>query len=73
MTIFRTVIVLLLLLAAGTAAAQEATQARVTPLMTEALADYPGKEVLMIAVDYPPGAVIGTMHTASSMCWRVRS
>jgi quercetin dioxygenase-like cupin family protein len=57
MTIFRTVIVLLLLLAAGTAAAQEAPQARATPLMTKALADYPGKEALMIAVDYPPGAV----------------
>jgi quercetin dioxygenase-like cupin family protein len=57
MNIFRTAVVLLLLLAAGTAAAQEAPQARVTPLMTKALADYPGKEVLMIAVDYPPGAV----------------
>jgi quercetin dioxygenase-like cupin family protein len=29
----------------------------VTPLMTKDLADYPGKEVLMLAVDYPPGAV----------------
>jgi quercetin dioxygenase-like cupin family protein len=57
MNIFRTAVVLLLLLAAGTATAQEAPQARVTPLMTKALADYPGKEVLMIAVDYPPGAV----------------
>jgi quercetin dioxygenase-like cupin family protein len=57
MNIFRTAIVLLLLLVAGTAAAQKAPQARVTPLMTKALADYPGKEVLMIAVDYPPGAV----------------
>jgi quercetin dioxygenase-like cupin family protein len=57
MTIFRTAIVLLLLSAAGTAAAQEAPQASVTPLMTKALADHPGKEVLMITVDYPPGAV----------------
>jgi quercetin dioxygenase-like cupin family protein len=48
----------LLLLAAGTAGAQEApTSARVTPLMTKTLADYPGKETLMLTVDYPPGAV----------------
>jgi quercetin dioxygenase-like cupin family protein len=47
----------LLLLAAGTAGAQEAPSARVTPLMTQALADYPGKETLMLTVDYPPGAV----------------
>jgi quercetin dioxygenase-like cupin family protein len=47
----------LLLLAASTAGAQEAPSASVTSLMTKALADYPGKEVLMITVDYPPGAV----------------
>jgi quercetin dioxygenase-like cupin family protein len=48
----------LLLLAAGTAGAQEApTSARVTPLVTKTLADYPGKETLMLTVDYPPGAV----------------
>ncbi|MGN6317044.1 cupin domain-containing protein [Trinickia sp.] len=32
-------------------------EAHVTPLMTQALADYPGKEALMISVEYPPGAV----------------
>jgi quercetin dioxygenase-like cupin family protein len=47
----------LLLLAASTAGAQEAPSASVTPLMTKALGDYPGKEILMITVDYPPGAV----------------
>lgn len=58
MTIFTTIkTVTVLLLAVGAAVAQEAPQARVTPLMTKALADYPGKEVLMITVDYPPGAV----------------
>ena len=56
MTIFRTLAVLLLL-AVGTAGAQEAPPASVTPLMTKALADHPGKEILMITVDYPPGAV----------------
>ncbi|HVW64443.1 MAG TPA: cupin domain-containing protein [Nitrosospira sp.] len=59
MTIFRTVrtLTVLLLLAAGTAGAEEVPSASVTPLMNKALADYPGKEVLMITVDYPPGAV----------------
>ena len=27
----------------------------VTPVMTQALPDYPGKEALMLAVEYPPG------------------
>jgi quercetin dioxygenase-like cupin family protein len=48
---------MLLLLAAGTADAQQAPpEAQVTPLMTKALADYPGKEATVITVDYPPGA-----------------
>lgn len=34
-----------------------AEQAVVKPLMTKALADYPGKELLMITVEYPPGSV----------------
>src|SRR3569833_4341196 len=55
MTIFR-LIAMLLLLAAGAADAQQAPpQAHVTPLMTKALADYPGKEAVVITVDYPPG------------------
>jgi quercetin dioxygenase-like cupin family protein len=33
-----------------------APQASVTPLATEALPEYPGKEVQMIVVDYPPGS-----------------
>jgi quercetin dioxygenase-like cupin family protein len=32
-----------------------AQQATVTPLMTKELADMPGKEALMITVEYPPG------------------
>lgn len=55
MTIFRT-FAMLLLLAAGTADAQQTPpQAHVTPLMTKALADYPGKDAVVITVDYPPG------------------
>lgn len=32
-------------------------QAVVNEIMTKPLEDYPGKEALMITVDYPPGAV----------------
>jgi quercetin dioxygenase-like cupin family protein len=48
----------LLLLMSGVAAAGQAIKApdpKVTPLMTQTLKDHPGKEVLMIAVEYPPG------------------
>ncbi|MEX3927493.1 cupin domain-containing protein [Paraburkholderia sp. BR10936] len=45
-----------LLLAGGAGQAHEPAQAQVTPLMTKALDDYPGKEALMIRVEYPPGA-----------------
>ena len=37
--------------------AAAAPEASVTPLRTEPLREYPGKEVQMIVVDYPPGAV----------------
>ena len=37
--------------------ARAAEPAVVTPLMLKELADIPGKEMLMITVDYPPGAV----------------
>ncbi len=33
-----------------------AQQAKVAPLMTKELADFPGKEALMITVEYPPGS-----------------
>lgn len=35
----------------------EPPAAIVTPVMTKPLDDYPGKEALMIVVEYPPGAV----------------
>jgi quercetin dioxygenase-like cupin family protein len=41
--------------------AHAAEEAVVAPLMKKRLADVPGKEVLMITVDYPPGYV-GTIH-----------
>lgn len=45
-----------LLLATGTAAAQQTPPPpEVTPVIAKALADYPGKEALIITVEYPPG------------------
>lgn len=55
MIIFRT-FAMLLLLAAGTAGAEQASsEVHVTPLMAKALADYPGREAVVITVEYPPG------------------
>ena len=59
MTLFKTLYKTLapLLLAAGAAAAPpSAPHANVTPLMNRALPDYPGKEAVMIMVEYPPGS-----------------
>ena len=52
----------LLLLIPGTLMAQQPTanqapQASVTPLTSKDLPEFPGKEVLMITVEYPPGSV----------------
>jgi len=47
------VALVLLCLMTGTAMAQ---QAKVTSLMSKELTENPGKEVLMITVEYPPGA-----------------
>jgi len=50
-------LVLSLMLAAGPQAHAAAPGPAVTALMNKALEDYPGKEVLMLTVDFPPGAV----------------
>src|ERR1700730_5091060 len=50
---FTKVILALACLMSGTLGAQEA---QVTPLMSKDLADFPGKEGLMITVVYPPGS-----------------
>ena len=47
------VALVLLCLMTGTSMAQ---QAKVTPLMSKDLAENPGKEALMIMVEYPPGS-----------------
>ena len=46
-------LLVLLFLIPGTVMAQEA---KVTSLMSKDLTELPGKEVLMITVDYPPGS-----------------
>ena len=62
MTVSR-ILAALLLTAAGAAGAQDAARhadaphASVAALMTKALSDYPGKEAMMITVEYPPGSV----------------
>ena len=59
MTIFRYSAPLLLLALTASAAPAKPTPpaASVTELMTKALADYPGKEALVLTVVYPPGSV----------------
>lgn len=54
---------ILLFLMTGTVMAQQpavtpqAPQAAATPLMSKDLTEFPGKELLMITVDYPPGSI----------------
>ena len=38
-------------------AAPEAPEAKVTPLLSKDIKEFPGKEGVMITVEYPPGAV----------------
>ena len=45
----------MLIIALGSFTSRVADSAEVTPLMLKDLADIPGKEVLMITVEYPPG------------------
>ena len=55
MTITKLALVLLSLLSV-TLGAQAPKEANVTPLFSKDLADFPGKEGVMITVEYPPGA-----------------
>ena len=57
----KSLMLVLLFLIPGTLMAQQPTanqapQASVTPLTSKDLPDFPGKEVLMITVEYPPGS-----------------
>jgi quercetin dioxygenase-like cupin family protein len=58
----KSLMLVLLFLIPGTMAARQPTanpapQASVTPLTSKDLPEFPGKEVLMITVEYPPGSV----------------
>jgi quercetin dioxygenase-like cupin family protein len=57
MTSFRYFAPLLLLTAGAAQAKPTPPAAIVTEVMTKALADYPGKEALVLTVVYPPGSV----------------
>ncbi len=47
-----------------------APEAVVTPLMEKALSQYPGKEAVMITVEYPPGSVDPVhRHNASAFVY----
>ncbi len=50
-------ILMSLCLMAVSATTEESNEAKVTPLFSKDLTDFPGKEGLMIIVEYPPGAV----------------
>jgi hypothetical protein len=52
-----------------------AQEAKVTEVLSRDLSNIPGKEGLMITVEYPPGAsdpYIATMHMDSFTCWKAR-
>ncbi|MCZ4307011.1 cupin domain-containing protein [Zoogloeaceae bacterium G21618-S1] len=55
MSRFKILATLLLLAAGATSAQPTPPPAQVTPLMTQALPDYPGKNGVVITVEYPPG------------------
>jgi quercetin dioxygenase-like cupin family protein len=51
-----TIAKLVLLLVCLMSVTLEPEEAKVTPVLSKDLADLPGKEGLMLAVEYPPGA-----------------
>ena len=65
---------IILVLACLVPSALFAQEAKVTQLLSKDLTDLPGKEGLMLTVEYPPGSsdpVIATTHMGLFMCWRV--
>src|SRR5436305_12164860 len=56
MTITRVGLMLACLMAVTMAATTAPKEAKVTPLLSKDLKDFPGKEGLMITVEYPPGS-----------------
>ena len=67
----RTLLLVFVSLLAVSAFAEEA---KVTPLTSRELKEFPGKEGLMILVEYPPGSQsTGTTRMHSSTFWKVQS
>ena len=70
---FTKAILVLACLMSGTLVAQ---QAKVTPLLSKDLTEFPGKEGLMVTVEYPRTVrtpYIATMPMGLSTCWKARS
>ena len=70
---FTKILLALACLMSGTAIAQEA---KLTELLSKDLTNLPGKEGLMVTVEYPPAVQtpsIATMHMGLSMCWKAPS
>jgi quercetin dioxygenase-like cupin family protein len=69
---YKETLLVLLVLTAGTLTAQQPTvqQVKVTPLLSKALPETPGKEVVMITVEYAPGGSdpIHRHHTHGFIC-----
>ena len=57
MSILKSLVPAVLIGCSLAASAANAPEAVVVPLMTKALPDLPGKEAVMITVEYPPGSV----------------
>jgi len=55
-TITKLILMLACLMAITMAATAEPKEAKVTPLLSKDLTEFPGKEGLMITVEYPPGS-----------------
>ena len=55
----------------------ETKEAKVNPLFSKDLPEFPGKEGVMLLIEYPPGSVrtqsTATMHTVLFMCWKAPS
>ena len=69
MTITRTILMVACLISIPLLA----QQAKVTELMSKDLTNLPGKEGLMVMVEYPRAVLtqsIATMPMVSSMCWK---
>jgi quercetin dioxygenase-like cupin family protein len=56
MTVTKLVLMLVCLMSVTLQPKDQPNEAKVTPLFSKDLADFPGKEGLMITVDYPPGS-----------------